>query len=122
MTSALNSVSSSEDTPLPLTRDPSPTPSHYHNQSIRDEDEDEEEDEEEEIANPSHYSYSYQDTVPENPQNHPDPGPEPTYLVHNNIKSVAGKTIVASDNEVSNGFVKDGKMLPYVFEANESGM
>lgn len=31
------------------------------------------------------------------------------------------KTIVASDNEVSNGFVKDGKMLPYVFEANESG-
>ena len=31
------------------------------------------------------------------------------------------KTIVASDNEVSNGFVKDGKRLPYVFEATESG-
>ncbi len=31
------------------------------------------------------------------------------------------RTIVASDNEVSNGFVKDGKRLPYVFEANESG-
>jgi hypothetical protein len=33
-----------------------------------------------------------------------------------------GKTIVASDNDVTNGFVKDGKMLPYVFEATESGM
>jgi len=33
-----------------------------------------------------------------------------------------GKTIVESDNAVSNGFVKDGKMLPYVFEANESGI
>jgi hypothetical protein len=32
-----------------------------------------------------------------------------------------GKTIVASDNDVTNGFVKDGKMLPYVFEATESG-
>ena len=31
------------------------------------------------------------------------------------------KTIVASDNEISNGFVSDGKRLPYVFEANESG-
>lgn len=31
------------------------------------------------------------------------------------------KTIVAADNEVSNGFVKDGKMLPYVFEASDSG-
>ena len=32
-----------------------------------------------------------------------------------------GKTIVASDNEVSNGFVKEGRRLPYVFEATESG-
>ena len=34
-----------------------------------------------------------------------------------------GRTIVAADNEVSNGFVKSGtgKSLPYVFEANESG-
>ena len=32
------------------------------------------------------------------------------------------KTIVAADNEVSNGFVKDGKMLPYVFEASDSGL
>ena len=33
------------------------------------------------------------------------------------------RTIVAADNEVSNGFVKSGtgKSLPYVFEANESG-
>jgi hypothetical protein len=30
-------------------------------------------------------------------------------------------TIVASDNEVANGFVKDGRRLPYVFEASESG-
>jgi hypothetical protein len=35
---------------------------------------------------------------------------------------LVGKTIVASDNDVTNGFVKDGKMLPYVFEATESGM
>ena len=35
--------------------------------------------------------------------------------------SLIGKTIVASDNDVTNGFVKDGKMLPYVFEANEAG-
>ncbi len=35
--------------------------------------------------------------------------------------NLIGKTIVASDNDVTNGFVKDGKMLPYVFEANESG-
>jgi hypothetical protein len=32
-----------------------------------------------------------------------------------------GKTIVASDGDVSNGFVKCGRSLPYVFEANESG-
>ena len=31
------------------------------------------------------------------------------------------KTIVASDGEVSNGFVKDGQRLPYVFEASDSG-
>ena len=35
--------------------------------------------------------------------------------------SATGKTVVAADSDVSNGFVKDGKMLPYVFEANESG-
>ena len=34
---------------------------------------------------------------------------------------LTGKTIVASDNDVTNGFVKDGKMLPYVFEATEAG-
>ena len=37
------------------------------------------------------------------------------------LTSASGKTIVASDSDVSNGFVKDGKMLPYVFEANEAG-
>ena len=35
--------------------------------------------------------------------------------------SFGNKTIVAADNEVSNGFVKSGRSLPYVFEANESG-
>ena len=29
--------------------------------------------------------------------------------------------LVRADSDVSNGFVKDGKMLPYVFEANEAG-
>ena len=31
------------------------------------------------------------------------------------------RTIVAADGEVSNGFVKDGQRLPYVFEASDSG-
>ena len=35
--------------------------------------------------------------------------------------TITSRTIVASDNEVSNGFVKDGKRLPYVCEATESG-
>ena len=35
--------------------------------------------------------------------------------------TATGKTIVSPDSDVSNGFVKDGKMLPYVFEANEAG-
>ena len=35
--------------------------------------------------------------------------------------SANGKTIISPDSDVSNGFVKDGKMLPYVFEANEAG-
>jgi len=34
----------------------------------------------------------------------------------------ATKTIVASDADVSNGFVKSGRSLPYVFEASESGI
>ena len=34
----------------------------------------------------------------------------------------ATKTIVASDADVSNGFVKSGRSLPYVFEASESGV
>ena len=37
------------------------------------------------------------------------------------ITTATGKTIVSPDSDVSNGFVKDGKMLPYVFEANEAG-
>ena len=36
--------------------------------------------------------------------------------------NATGKTIVSPDSDVSNGFVKDGKMLPYVFEANEAGV
>lgn len=31
------------------------------------------------------------------------------------------KTVVAPDDEVTNGFVKDKRFLPYVFEANEEG-
>merc|ERR1719273_3030642 len=38
------------------------------------------------------------------------------------ITTATGKTIVSPDSDVSNGFVKDGKMLPYVFEANEAGV
>lgn len=44
----------------------------------------------------------------------------PQQVVEHNDHS-ATRTIVAADNEVSNGFVKDGKSLPYVFEATESG-
>ena len=28
---------------------------------------------------------------------------------------------MVADNDVANGFVKDGSSLPYVFEADESG-
>ena len=31
------------------------------------------------------------------------------------------RAVVANDTDVSNGFVKDGKTLPYVFEANDAG-
>eukprot|EP00096_Caligus_rogercresseyi_P002369 TRINITY_DN1448_c0_g1_i1.p1 TRINITY_DN1448_c0_g1~~TRINITY_DN1448_c0_g1_i1.p1 ORF type:complete len:481 (-),score=134.47 TRINITY_DN1448_c0_g1_i1:720-2162(-) len=40
----------------------------------------------------------------------------------NALAATTCRTIVASDNDVSNGFVKDGKALPYVFEATESGL
>lgn len=40
---------------------------------------------------------------------------------HATIITASGKTITSPDSDVSNGFVKDGKMLPYVFEANEAG-
>ena len=29
--------------------------------------------------------------------------------------------VVMSENEVTNGFVKDGSSLPYIFETNDSG-
>ncbi len=38
-----------------------------------------------------------------------------------NIPTLAGQTVVATDSDVSNGFVKSGRSLPYVFEANELG-
>ncbi len=36
-------------------------------------------------------------------------------------QQVSSRTIVATDDDVSNGFVKDGRRLPYVFEATETG-
>jgi len=50
---------------------------------------------------------------------------EPPYNVNTAVAAAAGsatKTIVASDADVSNGFVKSGRSLPYVFEASESGI
>ena len=50
---------------------------------------------------------------------------EPSYNINAAVSAAAGnatKTIVASDADVSNGFVKSGRSLPYVFEASESGM
>merc|ERR1712038_2048063 len=35
--------------------------------------------------------------------------------------SIPARTIMASDGDVTNGFVKNGSSLPYVYEANESG-
>jgi hypothetical protein len=54
-------------------------------------------------------------------QQHHQPQQQQQQQHHHHHPGVMGKTIVASDNDVTNGFVKDGKMLPYVFEANESG-
>jgi hypothetical protein len=53
------------------------------------------------------------------PQQHQQQQQQPQQ--HHHQQGILGKTVVASDNDVTNGFVKDGKMLPYVFEANESG-
>jgi len=36
-------------------------------------------------------------------------------------KLVGSRTILASDGDVANGFVKNGTTLPYVYETNESG-
>ena len=49
-------------------------------------------------------------------------GVEDGALTSSNASFTFGsRTVVAADNEVSNGFVKSGRSLPYVFEANESG-
>lgn len=53
------------------------------------------------------------------------PGPHPPTESAADLTSPpssATKTIVASDSDVSNGFVKAGRSLPYVFEASESGV
>jgi len=42
--------------------------------------------------------------------------------LYNSSSASTTKTIVASDGDVSNGFVKSGRSLPYVFEASESGI
>ena len=49
------------------------------------------------------------------------PPPESTFPPRLLLPPSIGRAVVASDNDVSNGFVKDGKMLPYVFEANDAG-
>ena len=38
-----------------------------------------------------------------------------------NPSNLMTRAVVANDTDVSNGFVKDGKTLPYVFEANDAG-
>ena len=35
------------------------------------------------------------------------------------VRGVCG--VVVAENDVANGFVKDGSSLPYIFETNESG-
>lgn len=44
---------------------------------------------------------------------------ETAHHADNNARLEYG--VMLSDTDVSNGFVKDGTSLPYVFEANESG-
>ena len=60
---------------------------------------------------------------PQQPQPQPQTTSEQDDVGDNQYERLAStsKTIVTSDDEVSNGFVKDGKRLPYVFEANETG-
>ena len=65
------------------------------------------------IAAESEADYDNEDSLEE----------EPTSIAYGSSPPSPGpRTIVASDGEVSNGFVKDGQRLPYVFEASDSGM
>lgn len=52
----------------------------------------------------------------------PAPAMTTTPFLSASTASTGTKTIVASDSDVSNGFVKSGRSLPYVFEASESGV
>ena len=115
MTEALSST-----TKLPpfcqieIKREDCQPPAPHDNNEFDDEDEDE--DDEEELQTSQQQQQQQQQQAFQNVtiQQH--------QLNHNhNHPGLIGKTIVASDNDVTNGFVKDGKMLPYVFEANESG-
>jgi hypothetical protein len=82
----------------------------HDNEEFEDDDDDEDE-EELQISQQQQQQQAFQNvTIQQHQLNH-----------NHNHPGLIGKTIVASDNDVTNGFVKDGKMLPYVFEANESG-
>ncbi len=48
-----------------------------------------------------------------------EPDNPPSIHLPNNLGGQT--TVVATDSDVSNGFVKSGRSLPYVFEANELG-
>lgn len=77
----------------------------YSNLTINPKIEQEEEEE--------HQDYAIRQTASELYSSDPD--------FANSFVTPMANTIVASDNEASNGFVRDGRKLPYVFEANDSG-
>ncbi len=98
---------------IEIKREDCQPPAQHDNDEFED-DEDDEDDEEEllQTSQQQQQQQAFQNvTIQQHQLNH-----------NHNHPGLIGKTIVASDNDVTNGFVKDGKMLPYVFEANESGM
>lgn len=100
---------------IEIKREDCQPPAPHDNDEFEDEEEDEDDEEELQSSQQQHQQQQQQQAFQNvSIQQH--------QLNHNhNHPGLIGKTIVASDNDVTNGFVKDGKMLPYVFEANESG-
>ena len=96
---------------IEIKREDCQPPAPHDNDEFDDEDEDEDDEEELQTSQQQQQQQAFQNvTIQQHQLNH-----------NHNHPGLIGKTIVASDNDVTNGFVKDGKMLPYVFEANESG-